>query len=630
MLAILAAACATGPALIAGPTPTSTVRAAAHAPEIRLALIGQVTDHNVWALFAGADYSYNSYAVRAQYWPRLYAASIPDQAFEPLAASGLPAGMHQEGIFHTATVPVRTELQWTDATPFTAQDVAFTVNTTLRFQLGFDWHDYYDPEILDHAEAVAPDTVEFFFQRAPGVDVWQYGALQGPLVQQRFWASKVAVAAQSLPPDELHANIDALSARIVTLQEEVNKLYAATLAAQGQQARALQADLRRQQGNLDEASNDLAEAETELQQAMHAARLALFEQDDSGEPLLGAWLPAETSSDSAAEATIVNIPNPGFPGPVPNFDRAVYNTYETSDAATRALADGEVNLILDLRPDASGSSTAAMTSPTRSMRFLLFNLGSPGLGDASLRRALACLIDQDELAGLLGDAAPLRSFVPQAESTWHNAEARLPCAGLEAASRVAQAVEILKAGGYTWQQEPSAAESGAGLNGPDGTEVPRMQLLAPVSDESRTAAAAYVEQRGLMLGIPLSMQSVAADALDYAVLSSYDYDMAVVGWRLSPYPGYLCDWFNAEGVFNYHPTSVISLCGELAVTSDLDRARGLVLDLQGALGEDVPMVPLFSTVTHDSFRGIAYPFAAVLDGLTGAYGAPELAFPAEP
>ena len=54
------------------------------------------------------------------------------------------------------------------------------------------------------------------------------------------------------------------------------------------------------------------------------------------------------------------------------------------------------------------------------------------------------------------------------------------------------------------------------------------------------------------------------------------------------------------------------------------------LDLQGALGEDVPMVPLFSTVTHDSFRGIAYPFAAVLDGLTGAYGAPELAFTAEP
>ena len=60
MLAILAAACATGPALIAGSTPTSTVRAAAHAPEIRLALIGQATDNNVWALFAGADYSYNS------------------------------------------------------------------------------------------------------------------------------------------------------------------------------------------------------------------------------------------------------------------------------------------------------------------------------------------------------------------------------------------------------------------------------------------------------------------------------------------------------------------------------------------------------------------------------------------
>src|SRR3990170_1341489 len=131
-----------------------------------------------------------------------------------------------------------------------------------------------------------------------------------------------------------------------------------------------------------------------------------------------------------------------------------------------------------------------------------------------------------------------------------------------------------------------------------------------------------------MLGMPLRMQAVTADAIDYAVLSSGEYDMAVLGWRLSPYPGYLCDWFGAGGTFQYAATSVTSLCGELAATSDLDKAGGLVRGIQRTLAEEVPMLPLFSTVTHEDVRGLSYPFTSVLDGLAGVYGAPELAAPA--
>ena len=72
-----------------------------------------------------------------------------------------------------------------------------------------------------------------------------------------------------------------------TLQQEVNRLYAATLTAQGDQARELQADLRRQQGNLDEATNDLADEQEALEGALKAARIALFQQDDARRAFAG-------------------------------------------------------------------------------------------------------------------------------------------------------------------------------------------------------------------------------------------------------------------------------------------------------------------------------------------------------
>ena len=181
---ILAAACApaTPSSQTVAPSPTAS-GAPAHAPEIRIGLIGTLGHQNVWALFSGESYSYNDYAVRARYWPRLYELSVPTQDFEPRLAAGNPTALRPEGVFQTASVPVRTDLRWTDGSAFTAQDAAFTINAALQFELSFDWRDFYDGQILDHVEAVAPDTLTFFFKAQPGVEDFQLGALQGPVVQ---------------------------------------------------------------------------------------------------------------------------------------------------------------------------------------------------------------------------------------------------------------------------------------------------------------------------------------------------------------------------------------------------------------------------------------------------------------
>lgn len=223
LLLLLPAACAPPAAVNVPPpviaTPIASPAVALHAPEIRFALIGNATNANVWALFDSKGYSYNDYAIRSGYWPRLYDLTIPDGQFEPQAALGLPSVVQAEGSLFTATVRLRPDLLWTDGSAFTADDAVFTINTSLGFGLGFDWHAFYDPDWLDHASAPNPNTVKFYFRRAPNVAVWQYGALQGPIVQKKYWASRIEKATALLPSAESTARVESPPGKDLRLTE---------------------------------------------------------------------------------------------------------------------------------------------------------------------------------------------------------------------------------------------------------------------------------------------------------------------------------------------------------------------------------------------------------------------------
>lgn len=623
------------------PAPTSTPPATAnagptsvaHAPEIRFGLIGEVTQTNVWGLFDSSGYSYNNYAVRSGYWPRLYGLSLPDYKFEAIAASGPPSAIHQEGGLYAATVVLKPDLKWSDGTPFTAEDVAFTANTAVAFQLGFDWANYYSAAWLDHAEAVDSHTVKYYFNQAPNVGVWQYGVLQGPIVQDQFWATQVAGASALLPPSDLVAQIGTLKARVADLEQQVGILNYSAVTSQGEGARVIQSGLKRQIGDLDKALNDLAKAQGSFDEAMNAARSALYSLDDQNEPHLGASTPV---AGSGADSGYQNKMEASYPVQTPNFDRAVYKSFVTLAAAEAALQAGQVDVVLD--PTSPGPLTTLsletpglMKSPTRSMRFLVMNTQAGALSSQSLRQALACLIDQDQLAGALGGSGiALNSFIAPQETEWYEPSASLPCHGLDASSRLTQAVQALKAAGFTWTAEPSAQAAGVGLKGPDGKDLPTIALLVPQSDAVRGAAGEYILAEASRLGIEASAQPVSDDRLDFQVFSSHRYDMALLGWRTSLYPGYLCDWFGAGRPFQYSGSDVIAECRQLDATSNLETAEQAVGAIQKGLSQDVPFVPLYSQTSYDVRDKVNYPFNEVLGGLAGVYGAPNLAIPQSP
>ena len=631
-LTLLLASCALQPdsAPIGIPTPIKS-SSLAQDPEIRFALIGKPHAVNVWQLFDESGATFADYALRAEYWPRLYHLAPQDSSFQPYAAEGLPSEVTQDGVLYSATVKLRPNLKWTDGSSFTAEDVAFTVNTALAFELGYDWSGYYPREYIDRVEAVDPSTVKFFFKQKPNVGVWQYGVLQGPIVQKDFWGSTVSDAAQLLPSDTLRMNLDEARVDLATMQANFADVSAQILALQleGRANRKLDGNLLHFQDEVTFAQNKLNKLLEEYAAQIRSAQAILYAVDNEKEPTLGAWM------HEAGENDIwVNKANPDFPFGMPNFERASYHFFEDENAALTAFQNGEVDFILS--PDGISSEVpAAKYNPSYSARFLVFNPLNGYLADPAFRSALACMIDRKMLATdiLQNKASPLDSFV--LSSQWHDANRIAACADMDKSARVEYAVKLLKDAGYSWTLEPNSESAGQNLISSTGEPFPAITLLAPSEEEDvlRHAAANYIAEQAQYLGIPFVVQEVSLNDVIYAVYSSHNYDMALMGWRLSEYPAYLCEWFGGENLLFAARTSngFNAECDALGVESNFDAARQTVGQIEAALMSELPLVPLFTVMQADVYQNLEYPVSAtngLINGWSGLYGAPSFAIPA--
>lgn len=635
LLSIFAASCSPQPAPVAEPTSISAPQilpsptAIQHAPEIRFALIGEApaSPINVWELFDEAGASYNNYALLSGSWPRIFYIQPSDSSLQPLAAQGMPSPVTQENELYSATVSLRTDLKWTDGSPFSAEDVAFTANTAIAFELGYDWQRYYDPNFLLRAEALDPYTVKFHFKQEPGVAVWQYGILQAPIVQKAYWESAISDSLSAMPSAELLGQIEDARAYLATVQSSVDELTLqfAALQRAGQANREIQGQLARRTAELGFAKNSLDDLLAEKSTLTAAAHQKLFQLNNENEPTLGPWL-----SDSQETDTWVNVPNPDYSSwfGAPNFDRAVYRFYPDEQSALAAFQNGQVDFVLS--PTLSDAQIAgAKSNPSYSARFLVFNPLNPRLADPSLRSALNCMIDRSALTAevLQNKAMPFERFV--LSSQWHDAETKDPCSGMDRPARIEYAVQLLKSAGYSWSVEPGIDSAGQGLLLSTGEAFAAIGLLAPVEEEDalRSAAARYVAGQAQYLGVPVIVQEMSLGEVVYAVYSSQKYDTALIGWRLSEHPAYLCEWVGGENPFLYNGSRFQPACDALAIESEMDAARQLVGQVESGLMAELPLLPLFTVAQVEVYDGISYPAQNILNGWAGFYGAPSYAIP---
>jgi len=600
-------------------TPT-TATPPIHADAIHFGLVGQPTDVNAWARFDEAGANYANSALHSDEYPRLYRLSIPAREFESYVADGLPSAIGQDGDLLSATVKLQAGLRWSDDSPLTAQDVAFTANTALAFRLGLDWRSAYNPERLDHVEAVDDLTVKFYFKGPISVGDWQYGLLQGPILSQAFWLPKLTNASALLPNANLLKSLNDAKTRAAELQGFIDSDNAQLLKSvpNSTEANELKARIQRHQNDLNAANSETAKLQDEVDAALNAARAALYALPDASEPTFGPFLRVEKSGKIFTRSV-----NPLYPFEKPNYDRAVYTFYADLDAVSKAFQSGEVDVVLG--PRGATQESSALSYPTSSARFLVFNPHKPDLADHAFRSALACMIDANTL--LSGQEWVYVGFV--LPGPWLKEGTSLPCSGLSREQRIVKVVDLLKQAGYSWGQEPSADQAGSDLRTPDGQPFPSITLLTttPDIDLSRANIAAGIESQARYLGIPLTRQEVSPETLRYSVYSSGDYDMVILGWTLGEYPGYLCDWFQAPSPFADNGDRLKSACEALNSTADLGTAYQASNEIQSILSEDLPFIPLYLRLGYENYQHVTYPFEATLNGLSGLYGAPSLAIP---
>lgn len=642
----------TASSLLPVPIPTQT-SAPQRAPLLRIATLGDVTTTNVWALFDEPGADYWNHAAQAAYWPRLYSLAPLSLNLQPAAAKSAPPTPTCDSLPCTATITLRPGLAWTDGSPLTSSDVAFTVNTALQFRLGGQWRSAYSPDALERAEALSETAVRFYFKRQPTVAEWQYGALQGPILNQAYWQPRIAQAASLLPDETLLPAILELDAQSAEMQAQVEALNLSlnemAPASQAYQQTVKQANSIQEELNSVNHQRDKAREKYEAQLA--SARAALYMLPNDLEPTLGAWKFA-----GRIAGAFENTANLGTVYGDPWFEKARYSAYSSEAQAVEALLNDEADLILTpdgLSPQAvarlggcescsndfSRSATKVATTNTaitvirnssRSARFLAFNQANPYLAEPALRRALACMLDSQSLAQALeGQAFPLTGFV--LDAYWQAGDLSLPCAALSAQARLAEAVRLLKSAGYTWEKEPAPGVGGKALTAPDGSVLPALSLLAPASAEDalRAQVADSIARQAGLLGLELEVQLVDLDTILYAVYASGSYDLAVLGWRLSIYPAYLCGWFMPEGQnpFAYNGSRLRSACEAWGRTGDLEQARARAVEVQSILMEELPLIPLYVEARYDAYRNLRYPFTSAVDGLGGLYGAPAIAIP---
>jgi peptide/nickel transport system substrate-binding protein len=604
---------------------------------IRLGIMADLDGLNPWYLFDITGSSYWNYVITSAFYPTLFVVSDQRWDWVPSLADGLPEPIIQEGDFYIGTVKLKAGLKWSDGSPLTAQDVAFTANTALAFALSGNWPAYYNPAVLDRVEAVDDLTLKYYYTVVPGLPVWQYGALLGPIVNKAYWEPKVTdllATAEALDPTAAD-----YFDQVTPLQQELEVILTDGEPTFG----GIKFNRWEPGAYVEDIFNDqyamIGTVEEEY------ANGAYHESNES----LGYdyTIYGQSEGDKALELTFG-----------PYFDTFLFPVY-SQDAAYLALQSGEVDMVLNPSGLPKGVREQLQSDPNidivrnaqNGFRYIEFNQAKPyfsGEQGMALRQAIACMVDHKLLAQnvLQNEVSPVYTLVPEGLTYWYNPDVPVFCKDMSESERLNESVRILKAAGFTWQVEPSYTEGssrdagyeyGEGIQLPDGTAVPELDFQAPGPgyDPLRATVAVHIEQWLKALGIPVTMNYTPFNTIR-ANENSGDFDIIMLGWGLTSFPSYLCDFFTgATGVgdgsdnIGYVSPNLREQCTAFYSEADMEKARQIAFDMQVTLATELPYITLFTNPIYDAVSSsITYPYTQVFDGLQGLYSAWYLVMPA--
>jgi len=643
-----------------------------------------VTTGNPWAILGPGSSQYNTY-VYANRHTSLYGLS--DQVFRwvPSVADDFPTDLEREGDFWVRTVKIKDGITWSDGEALDANDVAFTFDTALDFELTGNWTGLVRPDFTDRVEAIDDLTVKFYFktvdargnEQIPGLAVWEYAVSGTPIYAEHFWKPLVdAIEPASCADDDTECKNNRRTA--------LNEL---------------------------DASQEPIVGPVSFVQREDGAFIALERNDDSYirdskttqfadgtvvDDILGEEFRYEGTGDGSPAEVVLEVNKPI------DAEQTVFSVFSNQDAAVLALRDGEVDYFLSplglttgLRSQLENEPGISLVSnPSDGFRYLGFNFNREPLNDRAFRQAVAILIDQAHITGnvLQNAVTALYTPVPSAVGVFHNANAPeigniqldpddpefqaqainlRTCELMEGTRtkearevRIERAVAVLKEAGYTWETEPTydacnrAVVPGEGLLKPDGTPITQrerllpdgttetintpIEILAPTHgyDPFRATSALLIERWLQDAGIPVRARLTGFNPIVDIVFNQAteegtplnDFDIWILGWGLGVYPDHLVTFFTEAnaGVGGFNGGNFVNaefeaLASEFSQELDIDEAVRLAHEMQDLLANELPYIVLFTSPVIESYRGdkIELAFTENFGGIQDLFGAAE-------
>lgn len=604
-------------------TPTAEPTKPAEPKTYRMAIFEDMTTTNYWAYMDPDSSVWNAYVLTAVGHPQFWTLAYPDILFVPQMATDLPQPIVQEGDFWEQTIEIRPGVTWSDGAEVTVHDFIFTGETVRDFGLGGNWLSAFDWDYIDHFEAVDNHTIRIYYRQQPGLSVSQVGGIGfASWMPRHFWVDVVEECRAAEEPDTC--------------------LYAA------------------------DGSGEPSFGEFTFEKWEPGAFAELAAREDAYFNYATRTFYSD-GSYREANANYEFCVHGGCDGDVkleyptgPNVPNVIYSIYGTQDAAVLALANGEVDFLLNplglqrgLREQVVGNrDLGAYQNPSNGFRYLAFNVRKSPNDINEFRQAVAYLIDKEYLTNrvLQGTALPVYGMVPEGNTYWHNPDAPMMGHGLERKERFEKAVELLKSAGFNWDVEPTWNEdeevitTGSTIRGPDGEELEEIELLAPSAgyDPMRATAAIWIEQWCAEVGIPVRANPTGFNTILPLVFEpdpasgEIEFDWYILGWSLGnpALPDFHESFFACandarEGGFNtpgYCDEEFDTLAQGFLSAQTMEEAREYVFAMDAKLAEDVPYVTLFTAPILEFYAKarVGYPFIDALDGLQNLNGVPDL------
>ena len=537
--------------------------------EYRIGLLSDITTDNFWGYYGRDPTSWNAY-VLGPTKPALFGIDHAANALvADIALVAEPSPPTWNGNEWRVRVTLRDDVRWSDGTPLTASDIAFTFNTVRNLGLEGAWAEAY-PATITSIVADSYNQLRIEFDDKPGMGEWPYGVGLAPIMPRHIWDGIVSGADSADALYQADAESDVSGGPLQILKREPGRITAMV-------------NHDRIAGSVDSVVFEVFDTEAAAADALADGRIdTIFNPH-------GLSKDVAASLNDIAGVTVENSPANAVRYLGFNLDRAPMN--EPAFRAALSLLFDRKAVASEVVPDSQAAFT--LVPPANSSWFDQsvaddVAAGLAGSPEDRLNRAVAGLVE----AGYTWNAPPTVS------------DGKLvPGIGLLISGQTPAPLTILTPG----------------------------EMYDPARPEYATRLEWTLEVLGFdVRPVITDFETVVDFAFSTPLEGERGYDMYLLGWTLGnpAYPDYYGRLFAAGGQSNntgYDSAKFSAALSDYQSATDHDQARTALSDMEQRLAEDLPYLVLYHPQITEAYRSdrIQFSLLGVLGGIQARIGGLE-------